>query len=93
MTPTPMTVTTPMPTTATMTVMTPMPTTATTMTDRRWRVGFRGRVLGSFVLFVAAATLGGLVLQRAVLLNQLDSEVAASLEQERDELEVLASGS
>jgi hypothetical protein len=61
--------------------------TVAAMTDRRWRLGFRGRVLGSFVLFVAGASLGGLVLQRAVLLNQLDGEVTASLEQERDELE------
>jgi signal transduction histidine kinase len=76
--------------TMTMTTMTTMTTTMTT--DRRWRLGFRGRVLGSFVLFVAGATMGGLVLQRAVLLNQLDGEVTASLEQERDELEALASG-
>ncbi len=76
----------------TMTTMTTMTTMGPVMTDRRWRIGFRGRVLGSFVLFVAAATMGGLVLQRTVLLDQLDGEVTASLEQERDELEALASG-
>ncbi len=61
-------------------------------TERRWRVGFRGRVLGSFVALVAFATLAGLFVQRAVLLRQLDDEVDTTLEQERSELESLAGG-
>lgn len=62
------------------------------MTEGRFRPGFRARVLGSFVTLVAAATLGGLFVQRAVLLERLDREVDASLDQERTELSALASG-
>ncbi|MGH9118335.1 MAG: sensor histidine kinase [Acidimicrobiales bacterium] len=56
------------------------------------RPGFRARVLGSFVALVAGATLAGLFVQRAVLLERLDREVDASLEQERTELASLAGG-
>jgi len=63
-----------------------------TMTDARFRPGFRARVLGSFVALVAGATLLGLFVQRAVLLERLDAEVDASLEQERTELAALAGG-
>ena len=63
------------------------------MTDRRrFRPGFRARVLGSFLLLVTAATVAGLFFQRAVLLNRLDHDVEASLDQEREELDVLAAG-
>lgn len=62
------------------------------MTERRFRPGFRARVLGSFVALVAGATLAGLFVQRAVLLERLDREVDTSLEQERTELEALAAG-
>jgi two-component system OmpR family sensor kinase len=64
----------------------------TMMTEPRLRPGFRGRVLGSFVALVAGATLVGLFVQRAVLLERLDREVDASLEQERTELGSLAEG-
>ncbi len=60
------------------------------MTERRVRLGFRARVLGSFVALVACATLAGLVVQRVVLLDRLDREIDDSLEQERGELEALA---
>ncbi len=54
--------------------------------------GFRARVIGlCAVLLVVAAGLG-LVAQRTVLRNQLDRTVDASLEQERTEIERLASG-
>jgi len=66
--------------------------TMTTTSRRRFPLGFRARVLGfSAVLLVGAAAVG-LVVQRAVLLQQLDNEVAASLEQERIEIEQLAAG-
>jgi signal transduction histidine kinase len=60
------------------------------MARRRPHLGFRARVLGSFVAFLAIATFAGLLLQRAVLLDRLDREVDSSLEQERSELEQLA---
>lgn len=73
--------------------MTVKPTTPTaTMTKRRIYIGFRGRVLGLLAVVVAGATFGGLFVQRAVLLRQLDAEIEKSLEQERDELEALAVG-
>lgn len=59
---------------------------------RRSRLGFRARVLGSFVALVAGAAFAGLVVQRLVLLDRLDRTTDDSLEQERGELEVLASG-
>ena len=64
-----------------------------TMTERlRIRPSFRLRVLGSLAALMVAAAIGGLVLQRAVLLRGLDQDVAASLEQERKELQDLAGG-
>jgi two-component system OmpR family sensor kinase len=77
-----------------MTVMTTMTMTVRpTMAERRRpRLGFRGRVLGFAAALLLAATAAGLVIQRAVLLRRLDLEVAASLEQERRELESLAAG-
>jgi signal transduction histidine kinase len=79
--------------TTTMTTTTTGATTGATMTERRRpRLGVRGRVLGSFVALVAGATSVGLLIQRAVLLERLDREVDASLEQERTELEQLAGG-
>jgi two-component system OmpR family sensor kinase len=75
-----------------MTMTTTMTTVRPTMTERRWHLGFRGRVLGFSAALLLAATAVGLVVQRAVLLRRLDLEVAASLEQERRELETLAAG-
>jgi signal transduction histidine kinase len=69
-----------------------MATMATMGRRRRFRLGFRGRVLGFSAALLIAATGVGLVVQRAVLLQRLDREVAASLEQERLELETLAAG-
>ena len=60
------------------------------MAERRIHLGFRARVLGSFVALAAGATFAGLIAQRAVLLDRLDREVDSSLEQERSELEQLA---
>jgi two-component system OmpR family sensor kinase len=60
------------------------------MADRRIHLGFRTRVLGSFVALTAGATFAGLIVQRAVLLDRLDREVDDALEQERGELESLA---
>ena len=60
------------------------------MTRGRFRLGFRARVLGSFVALVAGAILAGLVVQRVVLLDRLDREIDDTLEQERGELERLA---
>jgi signal transduction histidine kinase len=63
------------------------------MTERaRFRPGFRLRVLGFFALLLGAALAGGLLLQRAFLLRDLDREVDAALQQERSELARLASG-
>jgi signal transduction histidine kinase len=86
--------TTPTMTTTTPTMTTTSPTTMslTMATTRRLRPGFRTRVLGSFVALVAGATLAGLFFQRAVLLERLDREVEAALEQERSELVSLAGG-
>jgi two-component system OmpR family sensor kinase len=79
-------------TTTTTTMTMTMTTVRPTMTERRWHLGFRGRVLGFSAALLLAATAVGLVVQRAVLLRRLDLEVAASLEQERSELENLAAG-
>lgn len=68
-------------------------TTGLAMTDRRrLRPGFRMRVLASFVVLMAGAIVGGLFLQRAILLRGLQQEVEQELEQERAELEALATG-
>ncbi|HAS09382.1 MAG TPA: two-component sensor histidine kinase [Acidimicrobiaceae bacterium] len=68
-------------------------TTETSMTERPFRLGFRGRVLGLVAVLLVGAVFAGLLLQRAVLLRRLDRQVVAELEQERDEVEVLAAGS
>lgn len=60
------------------------------MDERRFRIGFRTRVLGSFVALVAGATIAGLFFQRAVLLQRHDRDVDATLQQEVDELQRLA---
>jgi signal transduction histidine kinase len=72
--------------------MTTTVTTApmTAMIRRTFHLGFRTRVLGSFVALVAGATFAGLVVQRAVLLDRLDGEVDEALAQELGELESLA---
>lgn len=62
-------------------------------TERPSRFGFRSRVLGFSAALLITALGIGLVVQRAVLLGRLDREVEASLDQERLELEQLASGS
>ena len=63
------------------------------MTDRRrFRPSFRLRVLGSMAALLLVATVGGLLLQRTFLLRDLQREVAAALEQEREELQTLAGG-
>jgi signal transduction histidine kinase len=61
-------------------------------TERRRRAGFRVRVLGFTAALLAGALVVGLLVQRAVLLERLDSDVDATLEQEREELERLAGG-
>jgi signal transduction histidine kinase len=63
-----------------------------TWMTRRLRLGFRARVLGSFVALVAGAIFAGLFFQRAVLLERLDREVDSALDQERSELVALAGG-
>lgn len=60
--------------------------------QRRFRPSFRLRVLGSVAALIAGAAIGGLFLQRTVLLRALDQEVAESLRQEREELQTLAGG-
>lgn len=68
-------------------------TTGETMTEsRRFRPSFRLRIVGSVVALLVVAAVGGLFLQRAFLLRGLDQDVAAALEQEREELQNLASG-
>jgi len=64
-----------------------------TMTDRRrFQPSFRLRVLGSVAALLVVAAVGGLFLQRTFLLRDLQREVAAALEQEREELQTLAGG-
>jgi two-component system, OmpR family, sensor kinase len=68
-------------------------TTTTTMTDRRrFRLGFRARVLGFTAALLVGAVVVGLVAQRFVLLERLDAETENLLEQERSEMELLAQG-
>jgi signal transduction histidine kinase len=68
-------------------------TTSPMTTDRhRFRPGFRARVLGFSAGLLVVAMLLGLFIQRAVLLERLDREVADSLDQERRELEALSAG-
>jgi two-component system OmpR family sensor kinase len=66
--------------------------TMMTTERRRFRPGFRLRVLGSFAALLVAAAVVGLFVQRAVLLRSLDREVDTALEQERAELQTLATG-
>jgi len=67
--------------------------TSTTMTDRRrFRPGFRARVLGTLAVLLVAALAIGLIVQRAVLERRLDRDVAAELDQERREIISLAAG-
>lgn len=61
-------------------------------TRRRFRRGFRTRVLGFAALLLVGATGIGLVAQRTVLYRNLDVEVADRLDQERAELHRLADG-
>jgi signal transduction histidine kinase len=65
-------------------------TQVTAMIRSTLHLGFRARVLGSFVALVAGATFAGLVVQRAVLLDRLNGEVDEALAQELGELESLA---
>jgi signal transduction histidine kinase len=63
------------------------------MTERRLpRLGFRVRVLGFMTALLLGAITVGLLVQRAVLLQRLDRDVDATLEQEREELSRLAAG-
>jgi signal transduction histidine kinase len=76
-------------TTATMTTL----TTGPMMNERRRRLGFRGRVLGLCAILLVGAGALGLLVQRSVLLQRLENEVRESLEEERREMELLATGS
>lgn len=58
----------------------------------RLRPGFRVRVLGFSAALLAAAAVVGVVVQRTVLLERHERQVATSLRQERRELESLAAG-
>ncbi|HEX7131119.1 MAG TPA: ATP-binding protein [Iamia sp.] len=57
---------------------------------RRLRLGFRARVLGFAALLLVGAVGAALLVQRAVLLERLDRNVTASLEQEAQELRALS---
>ncbi len=71
----------------------PLPDEAAALTPRRrLRLGFRVRVLGFVAALLIFAVTAGLLVQRAVLLRQLDAQVRASLEQERQELVQLVAG-
>ena len=59
---------------------------------RRWRPGFRLRVFGLLAVLLTGAIASGLVIQRAVLRERLDRQIERNHEQERSELERLASG-
>lgn len=60
----------------------------------RWRpfASARGRILGWYIVILAAALIAGLFVQRSVLRNQVDSEVNEQLAQELEELEQLSQG-
>jgi two-component system, OmpR family, sensor kinase len=84
-----------MTTTATMTTAPTMMMTGAgvTMTEhRRFRLSARLRILGWILALTALAIVGALVLSRRLLLEQLDAEVNDHLEQELDEIGVLAGG-
>ena len=57
-----------------------------------WQPGFRARVLGFAALLLIGAMAVGLLAQRAVLLQRLDTNVTSLLDQERAEVETLATG-
>lgn len=59
---------------------------------RRVRLGLRVRMLGFAAVLLVGAAVGGLAVQRAVLLRRHDVAVNEMLEQERAELERLATG-
>ena len=64
-----------------------------TMTERRrFRLSARLRILGWILALTTLAVVGALVLSRRLLLEQLDAEVTDHLEQELDEIRVLAGG-
>ena len=58
----------------------------------KFRPGFRTRVLGFIAALLITAFSTGLVIQRAVLLDRLDEEVADALDEERQKLRKLAEG-
>ncbi len=58
----------------------------------RSRASVRLRILGWYIVLMAAATVFGVLLQRSVLLAQLDDEIDARLAQEVEELQQLATG-
>ena len=82
--------------TTTGTTMTTTGTMTMTTTERRRRAtvrsSFRVRVLGSFVLLMLGLIATGLVIQRTVLLREMDREVDLDLERVRAEVEALAQG-
>ena len=55
------------------------------------RLRFRARVLGFLALLLVGATLAGLLVQLSVLQQRLESDITARLDQERAEMEALAS--
>ncbi len=59
---------------------------------RRFRLSARLRILGWILALTTLAVVGALVLSRRLLLEQLDAEVTDHLEQELDEIRVLAGG-
>ena len=76
------------------------PTTAVEMTrgsgpsgDRfRWLSGIRLRLLASFVIVLALATIASIVVVRALLVHRLDEQIDAELVQEAKELHKLTRG-
>lgn len=65
---------------------------AATRPRRRIFGSTRGRILGWYIVLLAVALVAGLLLQRSILLAQLDDEVDSQLIQEVEELEQLAAG-
>ena len=55
--------------------------------------GLRVRILGSYILVLAVATMASLFVLRTVLINRLDERINSSLAQEVAELQSLAKGS
>jgi two-component system, OmpR family, sensor kinase len=69
-----------------------MATVARTVERVRMRLSARLRILGWILALTALAVVGALLLSRRLLLQQLDSEVNAHLEQEVDEIGQLVGG-